>query len=264
MEWYQYLQIGVASTSIFLCFCTLFVYFSIKSFRLRIVNLFIVFQQISNLLLSVGMLLEAVLGPKINKYPYFIQGVLIQSGIISSITWLNLLSLYYFLRYYLKFIHIARYIMCLLVVGMVFPIFISILDIGILSVEPVNCCEDMIRFDLENFVEPGIIFATLMFQSVVTLFLTVKYKKGVISSFKLKFVYFDLILLVSCFGSLEIFSALGYFGLKSEVLLRVAEVLLASTGTVRFFLSDCIPQILEYKEAKEFGILSERLNKIKN
>jgi hypothetical protein len=262
MDWGQYVQTAVASTSIFFCFCTFYVYFTIKGFRLRIANLFIVFQQISNLLLSMGKLLE-VLKPNIVNNQCFIEGVLIQSGIISSITWLNLLSLYYYLRYYLKFIHIGRYIMCLLVAGIVFPIFLSILDITILRIESVYWCEDWMRFNLKYFVEPGIIFATFVFQLIISSFLLAKYKKGGISTFKVKFAYFDLILMVLCFGPLEIFSGFEYFELKIEVLRRVAEVLLASTGAVRFLLSDCIPQLLEYKEAKDFGALTEHLNKIK-
>lgn len=175
-----------------------------------------------------------------------------QSGILISVFWLAIISLYYFLRYYLKFIQIARYLMYLLVVGLVLPIALSVFDVCIINYESSLWCTNWIEFNLNKFVEPALIFTTFLLQIITCAFMCVRYKSKTKSTFKLRYVYFDVLFMVLCFGTLEIFDAFEISYLDVRVAGIVGRCLLSSAGTLRFFLSDCVRHVIRDFEAKRY------------
>lgn len=85
----------------------------------------------------------------------------------------------------------------------------------------------------------------------------VRYRARPESTFKLRFICFDMILMVICFGTLEIFTIFESSYLDVEVVGIVGRDLLSCAGTLRFFLSDFIAYIRKDIEAKSYKKLEE-------
>ena len=258
---FDYFQISGAGLSIVSCLLTFWVGYNIRSFNIKPRNIFVAFQQLAHFMIASALVVEFIndkleffTKPEIKQNLAHLVKVLMSAGLSSSIFWFSFMSFYYFLRYYLKFYHIPRYLIIVLLASLVAPLVGFVFNEYLNELEVCeNCFWDRHR---EIFLLLSIsVVITLALQLAFTSLLIVSYKKPqeVSSLFRKRFCFWDIGLIIFIYGSLVTVIFLEYFKIKYWQNARnIALIFLSLIGFARLLFSECIESIKIALDSKRF------------
>lgn len=260
---FDYFQVTGAGLSIVSCLITFWVGYNIKGFNIKPRNIFLAFQQLAHLMIALAFVvefindkLEVVERTETRKNLADLTKVLMSTGLSSSIFWFSFMSFYYFLRYYLKFYKIPKYLILVLIASLVAPLVGFVFNEYLNDLEVCdNCFWDRHQ---EIFLLLSVfVIITLALQLAFSSLLIVIYKKsGNRSSlFKKRFCFWDIGLVVVIYGALVTVSFLEYFDIELTYFQYgrpIALIVLSLIGLARFLLSECIVSIKIEIDEKRF------------